>query len=650
MHPRLLAAVRRRSPRSPCSCSAALVWSLSSLTAQARADGPGSGSPWTASVGDSYISGEAGRWAGNTNGSSSKIDALGSKAYDDNAGGNGRTDRRLPPLQSGRGLHRRRRQRREPRLLGRQDVDVQRRQHVQAGSRLLQLRRQRRPGADAPALRRDAQRQARGRVDRRQQLQLREHRADVRRGLAAVAVVVAELLQRRQLGDEQLHVEQRQQSQGRNHDGDQKRRAGDDQRRATPARSTRSSCRTIRRRFRSARASATPRAATRARKSAAAASGTTTPTTPTKKCCRRSTARCSRRPPRRACPNVKTLELGSAFNGRRLCEKGVGLLEEQGLSSWKGAGAVDKTEWINQIRTVTAIFPPYEIQEDIHPNYWGELALRNCLTQAYNAGTPQGRHVHDLLDRRERAPASRTCRCTERRAHGDGRRPAAARRRRGRAVRRLGVPACCEDGAVSASRASDGPRMTAVMREDERVTPLELFFDLVFVLALTQCTTLIAHDADLGGHAQGPARARDAVVVVGRLRVADERRRSRGGRGAPGDLRRDGRVPRRGAVRARRVRRRGAAVRVRVRGGAHRAHRAVHARQPRRRGAAPVGARARRQHGGRRGAAVRRGGHVGRGAGRASGGWRCCSTRAARCCSARTAGSSCPATSPSATG
>jgi low temperature requirement protein LtrA len=34
--------------------------------------------------------------------------------------------------------------------------------------------------------------------------------------------------------------------------------------------------------------------------------------------------------------------------------------------------------------------------------------------------------------------------------------------------------------------------MTAVMRDGERVTPLELFFDLVFVLALTQCTTLIA--------------------------------------------------------------------------------------------------------------------------------------------------------------
>jgi hypothetical protein len=89
-------------------------------------------------------------------------------------------------------------------------------------------------------------------------------------------------------------------------------------------------------------------------------------------------------------PNVKTMDLGAAFNGRRLCEKGVGLLEEEGLSSWRSSGAVDKTEWINQVRTITAIFPPYEIQEDIHPNYWGQLALRNCLTQAYNGGAPRG--------------------------------------------------------------------------------------------------------------------------------------------------------------------------------------------------------------------------------------------------------------------
>ena len=35
-------------------------------------------------------------------------------------------------------------------------------------------------------------------------------------------------------------------------------------------------------------------------------------------------------------------------------------------------------------------------------------------------------------------------------------------------------------------------RLTAVRRQEERVTALELFFDLVFVLALTQCTALMA--------------------------------------------------------------------------------------------------------------------------------------------------------------
>jgi low temperature requirement protein LtrA len=38
---------------------------------------------------------------------------------------------------------------------------------------------------------------------------------------------------------------------------------------------------------------------------------------------------------------------------------------------------------------------------------------------------------------------------------------------------------------------SRGPRLTAVLRDGERVTSLELFFDLVFVLALTQCTALM---------------------------------------------------------------------------------------------------------------------------------------------------------------
>ena len=88
--------------------------------------------------------------------------------------------------------------------------------------------------------------------------------------------------------------------------------------------------------------------------------------------------------------NAVNLDLSSAFNGRRLCENTVGLLEEQGLSSWTDSGAVDRTEWINQIRTVSTAGSDYYIQESLHPNYWGQLALRDCLRQAYNGGAVRG--------------------------------------------------------------------------------------------------------------------------------------------------------------------------------------------------------------------------------------------------------------------
>ncbi|MEU4295201.1 hypothetical protein AB0E63_43870 [Kribbella sp. NPDC026596] len=81
--------------------------------------------------------------------------------------------------------------------------------------------------------------------------------------------------------------------------------------------------------------------------------------------------------------NTRLLELQSAFNGRRLCENTVGLYEEVGLSSWTQPTAVDKTEWINQIRTVTTVGSNYYIQESLHPNYWAQLALRSCVRQTY---------------------------------------------------------------------------------------------------------------------------------------------------------------------------------------------------------------------------------------------------------------------------
>ena len=49
------------------------------------------------------------------------------------------------------------------------------------------------------------------------------------------------------------------------------------------------------------------------------------------------------------------------------------------------------------------------------------------------------------------------------------------------------------------------PRLTAVRRSEERVTPLELFFDLVFVLAITQCTALMAAEPTWASVAQGLA-------------------------------------------------------------------------------------------------------------------------------------------------
>jgi low temperature requirement protein LtrA len=45
--------------------------------------------------------------------------------------------------------------------------------------------------------------------------------------------------------------------------------------------------------------------------------------------------------------------------------------------------------------------------------------------------------------------------------------------------------------------------VTATRREEERVTPLELFFDLVFVLAITQCTALMAASPDWAGIVRG---------------------------------------------------------------------------------------------------------------------------------------------------
>jgi low temperature requirement protein LtrA len=51
--------------------------------------------------------------------------------------------------------------------------------------------------------------------------------------------------------------------------------------------------------------------------------------------------------------------------------------------------------------------------------------------------------------------------------------------------------------------APHAPRLSAARREGGRVTPLELFFDLVFVLAITECTSLMSHHPTWSGLVQG---------------------------------------------------------------------------------------------------------------------------------------------------
>lgn len=63
---------------------------------------------------------------------------------------------------------------------------------------------------------------------------------------------------------------------------------------------------------------------------------------------------------------------------------------------------------------------------------------------------------------------------------------------------------------MARSTGNESRRLSARMRDEERVTPLELFFDLVFVLAITQCTALMSKDPTWEGLAQG-------LLVLGML-------------------------------------------------------------------------------------------------------------------------------------
>jgi len=86
--------------------------------------------------------------------------------------------------------------------------------------------------------------------------------------------------------------------------------------------------------------------------------------------------------------NILRLDLRTVLNGHRLCEQGVGLYEEIPLEGYTAPTAIDRTEWVSQIRTTP--LEPFQGQESVHPNYWAQKALQACLKLVYNAGTPIG--------------------------------------------------------------------------------------------------------------------------------------------------------------------------------------------------------------------------------------------------------------------
>lgn len=78
--------------------------------------------------------------------------------------------------------------------------------------------------------------------------------------------------------------------------------------------------------------------------------------------------------------DVRRMRLAGQYTGHRLCENTATQVAEN--TNWRVPGAVDTAEWVTQVRTATATSPKYQLAEGMHRNYWGNLSLRACLRGA----------------------------------------------------------------------------------------------------------------------------------------------------------------------------------------------------------------------------------------------------------------------------
>ena len=99
---------------------------------------------------------------------------------------------------------------------------------------------------------------------------------------------------------------------------------------------------------------------------------------------------------KRRVPSLRIVHMDSshAYKGRNLCHKDVKRVndddeyDEGGPKTWRERTAVNRSEWVVEIEISNA--SDTMLQEGVHPNYWGQLALRNCLRQVWNSGNPVG--------------------------------------------------------------------------------------------------------------------------------------------------------------------------------------------------------------------------------------------------------------------
>lgn len=83
------------------------------------------------------------------------------------------------------------------------------------------------------------------------------------------------------------------------------------------------------------------------------------------------------------------LDTTNAFRGHELCSKGVYRVnssndeDRKGVKNWRNKDAADKSEWVKEIDLIN--LSGATVEESFHPNYWGQMALRNCWRQLYEA-------------------------------------------------------------------------------------------------------------------------------------------------------------------------------------------------------------------------------------------------------------------------